>query len=1040
MNPISRHTHGKRRRTWMRFAGISVLITTVGVVAGASQAGADPVTPRHFQPAPAGSTVNHLPVGVSSTPVTVMVQMAGDPVTVADADAATPLTGAQRSSRRAQLRQQQTSAAPTIRAHGGQLLGTYQLAYNGIKVRIAANKVDSLRSIPNVVAVHRVQLMTPDNIHGVPLIGAPAVWDGLNGFHGEGVKIAVIDTGIDWTHADFGGAGTAQAYTDAHAHETDPADPAFFGPNAPKVKGGTDLVGDSYNADPASPDFQPVPHPDPNPLDCFGHGTHVAGTATGFGVLANGHTYTGPYNDTTISGNSWLVGPGVAPKADLYSIRVFGCEGSTDVTVDAIEWAVDHDMDVINMSLGSPFGSADEPSAVAASNAAKDGVIVVASAGNNGQSPYLSGSPASGTGVISVAASDPTSGFPGATVALSTGTSSTAINANGIPFADGTTLPVKVLRNPDGSISLGCDPNEYTNAGVTGAIVVTARGNCARVARAIFGQEAGAAAVVMVNNATSLPPFEGPITNNPDTGQQFTVTIPFLGVTSTDGAKWSDADGGTATLTNKDIVNPGFLAPASFSSGGARTGDSWLKPDVTAPGVSIFSAGSGTGNNFVVMSGTSMASPHTAGMAALVRQAHPTWKKVNYWKAAIVNTADPGQVTDYTTRVAGSGLIQAPGATQTQVVALGDTGTATLNYGFAELGQDLTKTKIVKLHNFGTSAVTFNVSTGLDAGDPHSVNLGRSQVTVPAKGEVSVNVTLSVPSATGGSAAEFTDVSGLVTFAPTGGGNHGVTLRVPYYLVPQATSNISTKINAGTLGKTGTATATVTNTNGAITGSADWYAWGLADGTDKGLDSDDVRNVGVQAFPGVLAFAVSTQHRWSNAGMDEFDIDVDVNGDGVDDYDVVGADLGALQTGTSSGQMAVAVFDLRTNAGSIQFLADAPTDSSTIVLPVNISQLCAAGSPCLSASNPRFTYHAVAFGLTDNTQDTVDGTASFNAFAPAISTGMFDVVAPNASATETVSVDKAEWATTPALGLLIVSHDNRAADEAQTVKVTVKLP
>ncbi len=100
-----------------------------------------------------------------------------------------------------------------------------------------------------------------------------------------------------------------------------------------------------------------MPHPDPNPLDCFGHGTHVAGTAAGFGVTADGKTYTGPYNDSTVSSHSWNVGPGVAPKADLYAIRVFGCEGSTDVTIDAIEWAVDHDMDVINMSLGSPFGA-----------------------------------------------------------------------------------------------------------------------------------------------------------------------------------------------------------------------------------------------------------------------------------------------------------------------------------------------------------------------------------------------------------------------------------------------------------------------------------------------------------------------------------------------------------------------------------------------------------------------------------------------------------------------------------------------------------
>src|SRR5438552_5090182 len=100
----------------------------------------------------------------------------------------------------------------------------------------------------------------------------------------------------------------------------------------------------------------------------------------------------------------------------------------------------------------------------------------------------------------------------------------------------------------------------------------------------------------------------------------------------------------------------------------------------------------------------------------------------------------------------------------------------------------------------------------------------------------------------------------MVTCAPTGGGNRGVSLRVPYYLVPQATSSITTTLGNGLGGKNATATATVTNPNAAITGTADWYAWGLTDGIDTGLGSNDVRNVGVQAFPGVVAFAISTQH------------------------------------------------------------------------------------------------------------------------------------------------------------------------------------
>src|SRR6185369_8513030 len=105
----------------------------------------------------------------------------------------------------------------------------------------------------------------------------------------------------------------------------------------------------------------------------------VAGTAAGSGVKANGTTFTGPYDAATIGATSdWLVGPGVAPRADLYAVRVFGCTGATNVVVDAIEWAVDNDMDVINMSLGSAFGASDDPSAEASTNAAKAGVVVVA--------------------------------------------------------------------------------------------------------------------------------------------------------------------------------------------------------------------------------------------------------------------------------------------------------------------------------------------------------------------------------------------------------------------------------------------------------------------------------------------------------------------------------------------------------------------------------------------------------------------------------------------------------------------------------------
>src|SRR5262249_5204910 len=157
---------------------------------------------------------------------------------------------------------------------------------------------------------------------------------------------------------------------------------------------------------------------------------------------------------------------------------------------------------------------------------------------------------------------------------------------------------------------------EYVAANVTGKIAVVQRGSCARVARAIFGQQAGAAAVVMINNATSLPPFEGPITANPDDGTQYNVTIPFFGVrglgttASSAGAALAGRNGVSITLTEGTPLLPGV---ASFTSSGPRTPDARLKPDVMAPGAAIISTAVGTGNGAETLSGTSMAAPHIAG-------------------------------------------------------------------------------------------------------------------------------------------------------------------------------------------------------------------------------------------------------------------------------------------------------------------------------------------------------------------------------------------------------------------------------------------
>nr|WP_221382948.1 S8 family serine peptidase [Actinoplanes polyasparticus] len=973
---------------------------------------------------------------MTDEPVTVMVQLAAEPLTVAAAE--TPMDNTQKKQKRASLDRAQAPIEQRARELGGTVLGTYQQAYNGVKVRIAADRARQLAQEPGVIGVRVMRTHQRANANSVPLIGAPQAWSAPGNLHGEGIKIAVVDTGIDFTHADFGGPGTKAAYEKARAASAAPADPALFGPGAPKVKGGIDLVGDTYQPNPSAPDPQPVPQPDSNPLDCQGHGTHVAGTAAGFGVTADGKTYTGGYNAETVSGRTWNIGPGVAPKADLYAVRVFGCTGTTDLVVDAIEWAVANDMDVINMSLGVDFGASESPDAQAADNAAKAGVIVVAASGNSGPSPYLTGSPASSTRAISVAASDPIAALPGARLALGTGTDLDTAVLNGAAITGGTALPIKVVGNGAGGIGLGCSTAEFRQAGVEGAIAVVSRGECARTAKAVYGQEAGAAAVIQVNTTPDFPPYEGPITENADTNEPATVTIPFLGVPSTAAGELLAADGSTGTLTATSLTNPGYLGTASFSSAGARLGDSWLKPDVTAPGVSIASARSGSGNGSLISSGTSMASPHTAGAVALVKQAHPDWRKVEYWKAALVNTADAGKVKGYVTRSNGAGLVQVQAATATQVVALGDPGTATLNYGFAELGKNYTQRKTVRVKNFGSTQATFTVSATRPAGSKHQVTLNKNKVTVPARGEAKVEVTLTVPATTAGNSAEFHDVSGLVTFTPTGGANAGVAPSVPYYFVPQAVSKVNTKLDVSALMRTGETSATVTNRGGVVDGRADWYAWGLSDPKEGTAGAVDLKAAGVQARPadGSIAFAVTNYGRLSNAAAYDVFVRVDVDADSEDDYTVISTDFGLATAGVPNGQAATLVVDLRSENASVESFTEVPTDSSTLVMPVRIAQLCQDGSPCLSAANPRLRYHVVSVDYTSAvTVPDETGMATFNAFTPALSTGMVIPVAPDTTARATVTVNKDEFALTKPLGLMVVSKDNRSTTEAQLIRV-----
>ncbi|HYF64703.1 MAG TPA: S8 family serine peptidase, partial [Herpetosiphonaceae bacterium] len=337
--------------------------------------------------------------------VSVFVQLEAEPAAVvwnntrARQSPAAAKSAAQRQA--ASIAGAQAVLLPQIARLGGQTIYQLDSVLNAIAVRIPVRDIRRLKALPGVKQVGLVPVYKIENASGVSLIGAPQLWDAAGGINvkGDGIRIGVIDTGVDYIHTGFGGTGLAADYA---ANNTKVITDDMGFPNA-KVVGGWDFAGDDYNADPDSPAYQPIPHPDPDPMDCNGHGSHVAGTATGLGVNADGSTYTGAYDATSVPTKTMRIGPGVAPKAQLYGLRVFGCAGSTDLVEKAFEWAADPNgdkdftdrLDVVNLSLGSAYGSNDasDLSAQAANNTAKVGTVVVTSAGNNGDYTYISGSP-----------------------------------------------------------------------------------------------------------------------------------------------------------------------------------------------------------------------------------------------------------------------------------------------------------------------------------------------------------------------------------------------------------------------------------------------------------------------------------------------------------------------------------------------------------------------------------------------------------------------------------------------------------------------
>ncbi len=962
----------------------------------------------------------------SNRQVTVVLQLADDPAVVAPG-----LSKAEQKSRAAKLRTTQGKLDTRIKSSGGKILDRYQYAYNGIKVRVSGSKIADLASLPGVVGVRKLQTYRPDNVNAIPYIGAPAAWQ-TGGATGAGETIAIIDTGIDYTHANFGGPGTTAAY-DAN----DPTTIADGGFPTAKVIDGYDFAGNAYNADDASP----VIAPDPDPLDCADHGSHVAGTAAGEGVLADHTTYTGPYNSATLADpTDFVIGPGVAPDAKLVALKVFGCEGSTNLVVDALEWVAAYNVthadaiDVVNMSLGAPFGSNDDPDAVATNNLVDTGVVVVASAGNENAVPYITGAPAAATKAISVAALDAYPTIPLAAIDLPSGPDIPGNNQNAYPA-----LPVSgtlhVLPDGAGGVSLGCAAADY-DAATAGKIVAVKRGVCPFVDKGAAAAGAGAIGIIMINrddtNPGDLPTFIG---YNPELFQ-----IPMIGVDKTAQPTLLANEGASITLKAAGTTaNPTYQQIADFSSSGPRYGDSWLKPDVAAPGVNMLSTLNGSGWNGTTYSGTSMAAPMTSGTAALVREAHPSWSPLKV-KAAIVNTADASSaaISGYDALRAGSGVVQADRAVETKAVATTSDRTASLSFGYEQADGRYSETKRITLWNTSSHAVWYSLSasTPLVSVYPSKVRVGaHDSATVNVRASLSRSAVAALPTVDQYLTGDFgglNTLSGVVIATPNTGASGFFDLRVPYLLVPRGLSDVDASMGHKVQLSGGVVTGSLDLSNeGVHDGFADVYALGLTDDRGDGAHGTDVRAAGVQSIPasvltGVddptdrgIQFAVNSWDRFSTDAPNEVDVAVDTNADGATDVYVVGIDEGLVFAGAYDGVFLSLIIDAHTNALIDAWYADAPTNGSTIILPVLASELG------LTEGSGSFTYWVAAYDGFTGAADVTGLSVPFDAFAPAQSSGDFVGIASHSHG----SVDA--WANSAAVhdgsvrGWMVVTLDDR---------------
>ncbi len=594
--------------------------------------------------------------------------------------------------------------------------------WNGLSIEVSPSQISKLYRMNSVKAIYPVVTIAmpetitvsqPDLVSSLSMIGADIAQSEL-GITGKGIKVAVMDTEIDIDHPDFGGTGV---------DDTTPF------PNA-KIIAGYDFVGDSFNADPTAATYNPEPTPDEVPDDCAGHGTHVSGIIGANGAIK-----------------------GVAPDVELGMYRVFGCAGSTtaDIMIAAMERARADGMQILNMSIGSAFQWPQYPTGQAASRLVNKGMVVVASIGNSGSfGLYSAGSPGLGKKVIGVGSVDNIYNNLAAFSVTPDGALigyTTATGAPPAPLSGSLSLAVTNSVNTDNTACAALPAGS-----LAGKAALIRRGGCTFYVKALNAMNAGAAAVVLYNNAAGVL--------NPTVAGTPAITIPVVAIQQADGDALFTrlaTEVIDITWTTEVISLPsstGYLA-SSFSSYGLSP-DLALKPDIAAPGGSIRSTYPVELGSYTTMSGTSMASPHVAGAAALLLQAKPK-TPAEAVVDILQNSADPTLWWGYpalgyldSVNLQGAGIVDIDDAilATTRIwpakIALGESQVGPKNYIL--IIENKADTEVTYDLDYVNALTTEGVLELVDFWTSDAVvEFDQASVTVPAHKAAKVKVTITPP-------------------------------------------------------------------------------------------------------------------------------------------------------------------------------------------------------------------------------------------------------------------------------------------------------